>query len=434
MLKARWLRDLQQYLLCILAFAIPLPFIFGSVAIILVIAGWLLQLKPKETFINLRERNGLWPWFIYYALHAISYYYSENKEQSLFDLQTKLSFIILPLVIGTSSYVTSKVVERILFSFTCGVTLVSVLSLGRAGIMLLQHQPYDTIFYNHLVEGLDANAVTHAWYSIFSISILVFMRWDTLFTGRWKYLKFLLILLQLTFFILLSARTMTGLFFAFVMPYYFIRIAGKAVKWRLAFVTLSAVIFTLIVFTKNPIKERYKSIFEINVNQAFLPDYTGIYESEFSNLTTRLFFWRLGFENMKEHNLWLWGAGNGDVFKLQNDRMHHYGMNIYPPVEWWHSPFFNANLHNMYLQSWIMIGLPGLLMLIIITCMPFSTFNSIRNKPVFLIFCVVSICVMLQESALQSQAGIVYYSFFISVLWAYYYNDGRLKYDQTIID
>jgi O-antigen ligase len=423
------------YSLCILAFVIPFPFIFGSWAIGILCFAWLMQGNFRQVFVNLWQRKWLWPWFLYWGLHAASYVYSENKSQSLFDTQTKLSFVLFPLIIGTSPAITRKNLEWIFLFFILGVSSVSAYSLARAAVMLYYHQPAEAIFYDKLVRGLDANAVTHAWYAMFSISLLMFFRWEKAFKGWWKYLKILLVLLQLTFFIMLSARTMIGLFFVFIVPYYFIRMAGRVSRWKLTAIGTCVVAIALtIALTENPIKERYKTVLTVDVSKAFLKDYTGVYESEFNNLTVRLFFWRLGFENMQEYNLWWFGAGNGDVFKLQNDRMATYGMNMYPPVEWWHSPFFNANLHNMYIQSWLMIGIGGIILLLVITFSPLITLKKIKIEAVFLIFNVLSICVMCQESTLQSQAGVVYYTFFNCILWALYYNSHSHESESVITD
>ena len=120
---------------------------------------------------------------------------------------------------------------------------------------------------------------------------------------------------------------------------------------------------------------------------------------------------------MQEHNLWLAGAGNGDVHTLQNDKMAEYGIkNIYP-VNTWRSPFYNANLHNMFFQCLLMIGIPGLLIFTAIAFLPIFNLRNFIYGQVFLIFHLTAIFFMLQEAALQSQAGIIYYTFFSMIFW-----------------
>jgi O-antigen ligase len=422
MLKARWAHLLWQYSLCILAFAIPLPFRFGSLAIIILAAAWLLQLQPKETFNNLKSRKALWPWFIYFALHAISYTYSQNKDQSLFDLQSKLSFVLLPLLIGTGSAISSKQTERIFLFFISGVSAIALFSMGRHVFSYLQSHDFSSLFYNHLVEGLDANAVTQAWYTIFAISLLLFVHWEHFFKGFYNYLKIKLIIILTLFLILLSARMLMVLYFLFILPYFMLQSVKRLSKARIIIIsTIITALAATLVFTENPVKKRYEDIFKINVNQSFLDDYTHVAEGDFSNLTLRVFLWRIGFENINEKHLWLTGAGNGDVYKLQNDKMHSYGMNIYPPVEAWRSPFYNANLHNMYIQSLMMLGIGGLFIFILISFSPFRKLTQIKYNRLFFVFNVIAIFVMMQEAALQSQGGIIYYTFFIQLFWLLYY-------------
>jgi len=422
MLKARWAQLLWQYSLCILAFAIALPFRFGSLAIIILALGWLLQLNISTTWHNLKTRKALWLWFIYFALHAISYTYSQNKEQSLFDLQSKLSFVLLPLFIGTGSYISSRHTERIFLFFISGVTSIALYTMVKHGLLYMRTHDLQSLFYNQLVEGLDANAVTQAWYAIFAISILLFSPWEHFFKKQYYYLKIILIVLLTVFLILLSARMLMALYFVFILPFFILQSVKKFSKVHLAIISIVVTtLAAILIFTENPVKKRYEDIFKINISQSFLDDYTHVAEGDFSNLTLRVFLWRLGFENMQEHNLWLTGAGNGDVYKLQNDKMHQYGMNMYPPVDEWRSPFYNANLHNMYLQSLLMLGIGGMVIFILISFSPFLKLTQIKYSRVFLVFNIIAIFVMMQEAALQSQGGIIYYTFFTQVFWLLYY-------------
>ncbi len=432
MLKARWTHLFWQYAVCILAFAIPLPFRFGSIAIIILAFSWLLQLNARDAWQNLKTRKALWPWLLYFVLHAASYFYSQDKAQSSFDLESKLSFILLPLFIGTVNTVNSRQVERIFIFFISGVTSVAFYCLAKHIYISSVTHDVQALFYNKLVEGLDANAVTYAWYVIFSLSMLLFMPWENYFTGGYYYLKIALVILQTIFFILLSARMLMGLFFIFIIPYYLLQSIKRLSKFRIAFIaTIVTALAAVLVFTENPVKKRYEDIFKINLHQSFLNDYSHVAEGDFSNLTLRVFLWRLGFENMNEHHLWLTGAGNGDVSKLQNDKMHQYGMNIYPPVEAWRSPFYNANLHNMYLQSLLMLGIGGMIIFILISFSPFRKLTKIKYDRVFTVFNVIAIFVMMQEAALQSQGGIIYYTFFIQLFWLIYYTEHIVKNKNT---
>jgi O-antigen ligase len=433
MLKARWLQNIHQYILCILAFSIPLPFLFSSISIIVLAFVWLLGLNFREFATKIKERKALWLWIGLYLLHAISYFYSADKEQSGRDLETKLSFIILPLLIGAGMDINRQLLERIFLGFVLGISAVSIFCLGQATISWQQTGDYQYFFYHELIRGLDANAVYEAWYTIFSLSILLFFPWKRFFVGKARIWKVILIAIQFAFFILLSSRMLIVVFLLFLIPYYISKAFKKFAVYKTIVILLLLAIPIIAVFsTKNPIRKRYENIAQIDISQAYMKDYSNVAEGDFSNLTLRLFLWRLGWENVQEHNLWLTGAGNGDVHKLQNDKMAEYGIrNIYP-VNTWRSPFYNANLHNMYLQILLMLGFIGLLTFILITFLPLFKLKDFIYGQVFLLFHLVAIFFMLQEAALQSQAGIIYYTFFSMIFWNISYR--KPKKDKLLTD
>ena len=179
MLKAKWLQNVHQYILCILAFSIPLPFLFSSASIILLAFVWLLRFNFQDFATKMKQRKALWLWIALYLMLALSYFYSADKEQSLLDLETKLSIIILPLLVGAGLDINRQLLERIFLSFVLGVSAVSIFCLVQASIAWQETGDYYHFFYHELIRGLDANAVYEAWYTLFSLSILLFFPWKT---------------------------------------------------------------------------------------------------------------------------------------------------------------------------------------------------------------------------------------------------------------
>ena len=74
MVKAGRVQNLHQFMLCALAFTIPMPYIYSSICIIGLAITWLLQGDFKTIFENLAQRKVLWAWLAYYLLLAVSYY------------------------------------------------------------------------------------------------------------------------------------------------------------------------------------------------------------------------------------------------------------------------------------------------------------------------------------------------------------------------
>jgi O-antigen ligase len=276
---------------------------------------------------------------------------------------------------------------------------------------------------------IDINAVYMAWYTFFSLSLLLLFPWAGYIKNH-PYIRVLLLTFQFVFFILLSSKTLILLFFILLVPFFI----GKT-RWRLANwkVVVSALVFTALFVglftTENPIRRRYEDIVNKNdIDKAWLKDYREVDESQFSNLAIRVMVWRMGIENMRAHNLWLTGAGNGDVQDMQNQRMASYH------VQNWDKSYFdnsstlwNLDLHNMYLETLLMIGIPGLVLFLLIMFNPLIYIKKTDYRAVFIIFFVVAILFMMQEASLQTQAGIIYYTFFAQIFWNIYYSAEQEK-------
>ncbi|RYD58742.1 MAG: hypothetical protein EOP56_03915 [Sphingobacteriales bacterium] len=424
MLKTGWQQNIQMFSLYLLCFALPMPFIVGSVATILVLVSSLLPANLKTIAGNLGKRKALWLWILFFVLHVYSYTYSDNKAESSFDIQVKLSFFILPIAIGLGMNIDRRKAENIFLSLVSGITTIALVFIARAAYNWYTTGSSDSFFYHSLVKGVDSNAVYIAWYTIFSISILLFLTWKNYFQGKTKALRFILALINIAFFILLSSKTLIAIFIIFIMPFFIIRIAAKKLSYlSVSVISLAFVILvTGLITIDNPIRKRYQEVFNKDVKNALTRDYRGVHQQEFNNLTLRLFLWRIGLENMNDCDLWLKGSGNGDVKDVQYMKMVDYQVQYITSDIWYEKPVFaRVNLHNMFLQSLVMLGIPGLLVFALIVLLPFFYLGRTPFGYVFLPFFLSSFLFMIQEAALQTQAGSLYYTLFSSIFWCIYY-------------
>lgn len=431
MYKAARFKTLLQYALCLLAFSIPLEFFFSSVCLAIVVILWILQGNLKKSFKRIKKRKGLWPWFIMYLLLIIAYFYSEDKTQAAFDLKTKLAYIILPLIIGAGKYaIDRRTVENIFASLIAGVCTAAVISLVNAVIIWYPEQYFYAFFYHQLVSIIDPNAVYMAWYTIFSISLLLFLPWQYHFQRGYKVLRVVAILFLLLFFILLSARMFMLLFLLFIIPYFIKRSFSNITRGIISTILILGAVYGLyhvLNTTNNPIKARYESMLNSDNDVVWLDDYSAVDEASFDNVTLRLFLWRLGLEAVVERNAWWAGVGNGDVHIVLREKMRAYkvqNMDVEDPAQ--RPGFYNANLHNMFIQNLVMLGIPGLIVFLFICVMPFFYIFKVTPYQPFLVFHISSILFMMQEAVLQTQAGIFFYIMMSSIFWSMFYNRKRV--------
>ena len=75
----------------------------------------------------------------------------------------------------------------------------------------------------------------------------------------------------------------------------------------------------------------------------------------------------------------------------------------------------------------MMLGIGGLLVFLLIIFSPFAYFRGFDNKIIIFLFSLTMAALMMQESSLQTQAGIVFYAFFSMIFCNYAYSERRHK-------
>jgi len=387
----------------------------------------LLKGTFKDTWLQLRVNKGYWFWIGFFLLYAISYFYSADKAQAQFEIVQRLSFILLPLLVGAGTDIDRRRWVYILLAFVAGITMAGLGCMIKAAILWKQTGDTTHMFYHELVSGLDVNAVYMAWYVVFSLSALLLFRWDDVFRGRRGILKWMVIMVQILFLILLSSRLLLVIFFVVTIPVYISALYRNLhlSKGRVGIIMAGFVLIILgLVMTKNPVRQRFDDVLHNDFQHSFLKDYRNDAQN-FNNLTLRVFVWRIGIENLNEHGLWWKGAGIGDVQALQNKKIEAYGINHMDEGNHPAPTMYNMNLHNMYMQTVMALGIPGLIVFLLLIFSPLFVLTRMEDRRTFFIFHIAACAFMLQESIFQTQAGIIYYTFFSVIFWKLAYQDER---------
>ncbi len=103
----------RNYFLLLLI-VVTFPYTFkaqiNSILIILLIANWLLQgnfiSKNKFTYV----------FIFFYILHIVGLFFSDNRNEGLFELEKKLSLFIFPLIFSNIPVLSPKQIKNILLN------------------------------------------------------------------------------------------------------------------------------------------------------------------------------------------------------------------------------------------------------------------------------------------------------------------------------
>ena len=348
---------------------------------------WIFYSPPSEK-IALLKRNIL-PFLLFSSLFWISLVgllYTENMKDGLRSFEMQLPFLIFPLIFF-SIEITQKTTKTLLKYFSYGVVVSASFALLKAGYFKINNFG-DYFYYDKLGMLLDIHTTYFAMYVV--IALLYFANCISQ-KRRLQNLKYgLLIFFLLSFLYLLSVRiSIVALLVGGIIMIYGNR---KVLKPKTIVLLLGGVVLILgIYFTPN---------FQKRFN-AKTPEGVAI-----SDVDTRTVHWQSALEVIGQNNL-LFGAGTGDGHSQLYDQYLKNGFET--------GYIHQYNAHNQFLEITLFYGLLGLGLLLAILFFVLKK-NYLKKNYLALAIIAVQAVVMITESTLESQSGIVPFAFSIAIL------------------
>ena len=404
--------------LSFLTIAFVFPFGISLLPYLLWFAGlaWLLEgkllLKIKNAFTNKILIFYFVLFLVFYLLHLLSVFNSANSKEAWFDIQVKLALVVFPFIVFTSNDLIKKKTNNILIALLTG-TIIAVLiclinSLFQSfnitdGHLVFQTHPFNQDWNNYFLGNYFSIFHHPSYFAMFiglSIAIvfyLGFSKRDIVNLQRWQYFL-LLIFLSVALF-LVSSRAGLIIWVMIIIYYFISNLAGKYTfnDKILSFLplVLLAGVFVFLLINGNR--------FKVVADEISAIEKDGQKSECQGSSEIRVVMWEKALEIIKENPLL--GIGNGDVKeKLQrNAEIEGYSM----------VKDRNFNVHNQYLETWMGIGIFGFIVLLLLIFMPLFFRSRHYLLPYLIIILSTS---FLFESMLNRLAGVMFFSFFLSLL------------------
>lgn len=404
------------YFTLLLGVVITMPFSIrlNSLCIVLLSINWLLEGNFKQKFIALFNSKYALILCGFYIFMAATMLYTNNIQNGFVDLEKKLSLFVFPLIISSSSPVTSAELNRLLKWFLYACLAAMLICLVNAFITYLQQGTSDSFFYHELGSTLNFHAVYFAFYLSFSIFIaFYFLLKKEGINVTNKILYWAYILFTFLFILLLSSKTViiTMVIFSAVFILFVFYIKRKLLKGVLIMLLANSLI--ILILSQLPYtRQRFQEVVNSDFSVIKDPEYTD--DKTFTGATLRATIWRFAFEILSENKTWISGVGTGDVQDKLNESYYKHGVYLGDPAKDYNEGFLNVNAHNQYLQFFLGLGIIGLCWFIFILLWPLISAARKKNFLFFswlLLFCIFSFT----EATLQTHKGVVFYSFFNSL-------------------
>ena len=393
-------KEVHYYLLLGLSFFLPLPSkMTNLITIALLISGGCLIFNKREFF--LRQ----WKLVLFlsfpYLLPIGALSYTNNMPQGLFVLEKQMSLLVFPIVITTVCLGLERNQISSIFKFFSYGSLM-------AFFLCLAFTTYNGVVEGNLsVQGYLSHNLTrgiglHASYLSIFLNLSFFFFFNKVFERDFKWYYPVLMIVILLGIVLLSARVaLLSLVVWFVFSGIYL---GRIYQQRKLFNTIAFVFFILIggaVLTNDVLVTKIKEM--INLNNEYNLDKT------WGGRGVRVLKWTCSGETISSN--WFLGVGPGDV---QDKLQECYVKNDYAPLLFWPDRKFNA--HNQFLQTWLGIGVLGLIS--ILSILTYGVLLAVRNRAYyFLTFLFFFVSLSMVESTLEVNKGIVFFGFFNALLF-----------------
>jgi len=398
MIKNNWLDKLFETVIVLIAISLFFPHIISSILTIVLIALWILSGKSKNILLGLRNRY-VYLFISIYILSAISLIYSNNLSEGLFTLEKMLSIIIFPIV--TVNNMTAKLLRRTVLGFAISCFIISLACLINAGYRNYEYNSLNSIVLDYY--GVDMSnsfiGISHVYmgmYVSFSVIIFTYFFFNNYNYNPSQIFIFISTIVFLLFFLILLGGKMSIIGLLFISIIAGINYMFKYKNWIIAVL--------LIIL---PISIFYVGIshFQITKNRFYnLVDQTNYKagDNQWNSIASRFSAMKCVIEVVKEHPVIGAGVGDGqDDLDSCYEKYRYYTMK-------------GMNPHNQYIQFLLETGIIG--MILFILCLIYPLYKSyFQGNQLYVLFILLFSFCCLTESMLETNKGIVFYSFFNSL-------------------
>lgn len=397
---------ISNLLLSILVFTLILPEHYSS-KVIIIFSFWSIYIGVSEkfNFSTLVPKNSIqkviiYSYLVFLFFNIISLLYSENYKEGIKILVLRLPLFILPLsVFVVLKYFNLKTIG---IAFISSILLYCIyLNINVFYNIYLLKEPFYFFWSKYLgtkyVEIVE-KAIHAPYLALFILGSLILSK----FLIQNNSIKFIIYIILLQSLYLLSSKMSFLILVILVFLNIFIFLYGHYSKKIFVLIILFFTIGNGLFITNGE-----KIFYSIMVNYEI---------KNTDNIIMKLHWLFLGKDPIRRENWessknsfknnWIFGTGIGDVIdELQLQRN---------PNTWAYQ--YKANAHNQYLEEYVRLGIVGG-SAFLITLLGIITFAIKERKKMLLSFSLLISLVLISESMLARNKGVVFISIFMSLLF-----------------
>ncbi len=407
---------LIRWALVLLALVLPFPGKTPVPFIWLAGLAWLAELlisvstqRGRKSFRERWQYNGKWyvvaSFFVLICFYLIGLLWTDNAQAARFELEKKSMLLLFPLLVFTTApgVFNKTLLRNLLYAFMAGLLIVTVYDLVIAWGNYQTTGHRAMLYYSRLAGNHHP-----AYLSLYILFALAGIGW--LLTGgiprpkKWQIATLTTLALWLLLFVfLLSARS--GFISLIVLVMMFL---GRLLftwprrRWLPVVAVLCLLMVVMFKVFSAPLAGRLSALNHLWMSEE---EYTQMENP--SGVVIRMVSWRLALEQIRETPLT--GTGTGDYTDDTRSRIAEKGL----------EEMFNGfkNAHNQYLQTAVVLGIPGLIALLLWLFVPLRLKHITQTPWLYHAFVALVALNLFTESMLEAQAGVLFIVFFHTLLY-----------------
>ena len=405
-------------LLCVSVFLLPINLNLNSYFIGLTFLTWFcFALKISKQLIRFNIKEIIIHTFPI-SIAILGLVTTINFDYGFDYISRIISFLIFPLIFGSVKF--SKQQYNIFFLVLTASCLLVFVYSGFTFIHNNLESISDFKNQNLLLKfnKFFANSIIHpTYFSMFLILNIFTCSFNIINTTNIinKFFFIIISLVLILFLVLLTSKMPIAALVVIALIVPIVYLIKNFNRKLLIFYLFSLITISFLgsIFLKNlpnrAAQEVYNYYNYINGKELqdyyFYNDLSITYDTYWFEKTNRIVIWKNCIELIKASPLY--GYGTGDV---QDELVKTYKKNN----ELWRMQFFNT--HNQYLDYQLRYGIIGTILLILV--LGYYAHKALMSADYFyLSFIILIILCFLTENIIQRQLGIVYFTFFNSLLF-----------------
>jgi len=406
------LNSLNSFLVeyCLYGFIVMYPFSikWANASILGLCLFGLLSSPASFKIERLKERKSLLLFPLYFILLCIGVSYTKDISNGLKHIETSIGFLILPICFATGRRIHMSTLVRAGWIFTATTVVASFYCIVQNILFFKKNDlPFNDFFeweysYTHVSSFIQLHPTYFSILVLISIYFVIYLPGYRSWTL--KIMSAVLITFFFIFLIMLGTKIAILIFILFTNAALIVYLRKRNRILILGYVLLN-VLMVGFAFRAHVIYWRFLMAYE-----TFKNTLNGTEKSDY-----RIFHWKCALKAIYEKPMFGWGTG--DSHYPLNECYERMGMN----------ELINYNAHNQFLESWIKIGLGGLL--IASLCLLFPLYKSLRSRQyLFISIFSTYLIVAFTESIFSVQKGIVLFALIASIYLGHIYVKGPEHY------